>query len=436
MTSAEDQRRSKDNSASIAGNQGSSAVREPGSTERKVFVARQPIFDNRLEVFGYELLFRSGRDNFSSFDDGDQATRLTVSNALNIMGLNDLVAGKKAFVNITRELLLQEFHTVMPRSQAVIELLENVEPDAEVIKACEAVRADGYLLALDDFVFAPKFEPLLAIADIVKVDFRISGAEERRDVVQRFKRPGLSFLAEKVEGPEEFEEAVSIGYKYFQGYFFAKPKIVEGHDISGVQHKYMMLLQKVYSPEVNFDEVQNLIKSDSSLSVKLLKYLNSAGLGLREKISTIKQALVLLGEKPLRKWASLVAMTLIGELKPPELGRLSLARAEFCELLCNDLAMSGRELDMFMLGLLSAFDAMLDCPLEEVLAHIPLAADVKETLLGGSGKLGKVYMMVQACERGDWKTACMLGRLLGVSDDRVNEVYVQSLRWADEFMRI
>ena len=406
------------------------------SSERTVFIARQPIFDQNLEVYGYELLFRSGRDNFYAFDDGDQATRLTVSNALNVMGLNDLVSDKKVFVNITRELLLEGFHILLPKAQAVVELLETVEPDKEVIASCRMLKRAGYILALDDFVFSPKYEPLLAIADLVKVDFMISDREERRSIVADFKRPGLSFLAEKVEGPDEFEEGIALGYSLFQGYFFAKPKIIEGRDIAGAKHKYLLFLREVHSPELDFDRLEKVIKSDGSLSVKLLRYLNSAGMGVRERITSIKQALVLLGARPLRKWASLVAMTCLAEDKPNELVRLSLARAEFCELLGGDLQMIGRELDLFLLGLLSALDAMLDCPLSQVIGQLSLAEDVKATLMGGSGTLGKIYMLVQACERGDWKTACMLGRLLGVEPQRINERYAQSLHWADEVIKI
>ncbi|UCD76727.1 MAG: HDOD domain-containing protein [Phycisphaerales bacterium] len=409
---------------------------DDGLPERTVFVARQPILDRHLEVFGYELLFRSGRQNFHCFHDGDQATRLTVSNALNVMGLNDLVSGKKAFVNITRNLLLQEFHAVLPLKQGVVELLETVEPDEEVIAACRAMKEEGYLLALDDFVFSPRYQPLLDIADIVKVDFLATDRRERRALIENSRRPGLVFLAEKVEGHQEFEEGLALGYALFQGYFFSKPKIVESRDFVGAKHKYMLFLQEVHSPELDFDRLEKVVKSDASLSVKLLRYLNSAGMGVRERITSIKQALILLGEKPLRKWASLVALTCIGEDKPSELIRLSLARAHFCESLCSDLKMTGRELDLFLLGLLSALDAMLDCSPEDLVEQLPLATDVKTTLLGGSGTLGKVYMLVQACEHADWKTACLLGRLLEIEVARINETYSHSLRWADEVMRI
>lgn len=403
---------------------------------RTVFVGRQPIFDHNLDVYGYELLFRSGKENHFTGEDGDQATRVTVGNSLNILGLGDVVGAKRVFFNITRTLLLEEMYSVLPADRTVVELLETVEIDDEVIAACGRLREEGYLLALDDFVFGEEYRSLLAMADFVKVDFMATSREQRRSLVEEFGRPGLAFLAERIEKPEEFEEAVALGYRYYQGYFFCKPKIIEGRDISGTKHKYLLLLQASQGSEIDFDQIEQIIKSDGSLSVKLLRYLNSAGAGVREKITSIKQSLVLLGERPLRKWASLLALTCLADDKPSELIRTSLARGQFCELLCEDLGLGGRQLDLFMLGLLSALDALLDCPLSDVLPHLPLANDVKATLLGDSTALGKVHMLVLACERGDWKAGTMLGRLLGLPEQRVAEVYAESLRWADEVMRL
>ncbi len=347
-----------------------------------------------------------------------------------------MVGGKKLFFNITRPLLLDELYTVLPEKLAVVELLETIEPDAEVLAACEQVKKNGYALALDDFVFEEGFRPLLEIADMVKIDFMVSDRDERRGIIEKFSRPGLTFLAEKIETPEEYEEAIALGYTLFQGYFFSKPKILEGRNIPGEKQKYLQFLQAVQAPVIDFDELEQIVKSDASISVKLLKYLNSAGMGLREKITSIKQSLVYLGERPLRKWASLLAMTGMAIGKPAELMRTSLVRGQFCELICDELKLGGRELDMFMLGMLSAVDALLDCPMDRVLSQLPLADDVKATLLGDSSDLGKVKMMVLACERGDWTTACMLGKMLGADQQRVAESYAEAVRWADEVMRI
>ncbi|MDY7108568.1 MAG: HDOD domain-containing protein [Planctomycetota bacterium] len=416
---------------------GTETTGAPGAgKQHSVFLGRQPIFDKRLDVYAYELLYRSGTQNAFTGDDGDQATRVTIGNSLNVLGLGDVAGAKMIFFNITRGLLMDEFYAVLPPDRTVVELLETVEPDEEVIAACARLREEGYLLALDDFVFGDAYRPLLAIADFVKVDFMATDREQRRALIEEFGRPGLSFLAERIEKPEEFEEAAALGYKYFQGYFFAKPKIIVGSDIPGGKERYLLLLRSVQGEEIDFDQIEKIIKSDGSLSVKLLRYLNSAALGMREKITSIKQSLVLLGERPLRKWASLLAMTCMGEDKPTELIRISLARAQFCELLCEDLGLNGRQIDLFMLGLLSALDALLDCPLADVLAHLPLSSDVKATLLGDSTPLGKLQMLVLACERGDWKTGTVLGRMLGLPEQRVADVHAESLRWADEVLSL
>ena len=412
------------------------AVGEPIDEAKPAFVGRQPIFDKRLDVFGYEVLFRSGRQNFFACGDGDQATRETINTSLNILGLNELVGGKKLFFNITRRLLVDDFYTVLPERVAVVELLETVEPDQEVVAACKRLRRNGYKLALDDFVFDARYRPLLEIADMVKIDFLASDHDACRAVIEAHQRPGLAFLAEKIETHEQFEEAITLGYGLFQGYFFCKPKVLEGRDIPGEKQRYLLLLQEVNAGDLDFDRLERVVKSDASISVKLLRYLNSAGVGLRQKITSIKQALVLLGERPLRKWVSLLAMTGLSGDKPAELVRTSLVRGEFCELMCADLNLKGRELDLFMLGLLSAIDALLDYPIEDVLAQLPVANDVKATLSGDSTNLAKVKMMALACERADWGTACMLGKVLGVDRNRIAEAYGQSVRWADEVMRI
>lgn len=350
--------------------------------------------------------------------------------------MSDDTGGRKLFFNITRKLLLEEFYVVLPPRYAVVELLETIEPDDEVIAACRELKRSGYALALDDFVFEPRFRPLLEIADIVKVDFMVSDRAQRRAVIGEFTRPNLAFLAEKIETHEEFEEAIALGYAYFQGYFFARPKILEGRDIPGAKQKYLLFMQSVHVPQIDFDRVEKIVKSDASISVKLLRYLNSAGIGLRERVSSIKQALLLLGERPLRKWASLVAMTGLGRDKPLELVRLSLVRGEFCESLCGDLRMGGRELDLFMMGMLSAVEALLDCPVNVVLEQLPLASDVKATLSGDSTDLAKITMMAMACERGDWGTVSLLAKVLGVEENRVAELYARSIRWTDEVMCI
>ena len=401
-----------------------------------VYVARQPVMDASNRVYGYELLFRAGLDSVFALDDSDQASRQTINNAINLVGVQDLVGSAKMLINFPRELLLEQQYMVLPKGQTIVELLENVDPDEDVIDACRMLKECGYMLALDDFVFKPAYQPLLDLADLVKVDFMISDHDERARLVQEFGRPGLHFLAEKVETHEEVEQAKALGYSHFQGYYFCKPQMVQGQDIPSHQQNYLTFLSEVSKPELDYDRIEDVIKHEGSLSVKLLRYLNSAAMGVRTKVTSFRQAIALLGERPLKKWAMLVSMTCLGRDKPKELVRVCLARARFCEVICEDLDMTGRELDLFLMGLLSALDALVDQPLHQLLAGLPLAPDIKSTLLGGSKALGKIQLLVLALERGDWQNVELLSSLLKIDDTRVAYVYDQALRWADKVFTI
>ncbi len=403
------------------------------SDDRTIFIARQPIFDRQKRCFGYELLFRGDHRNvFPRDTGGDRATRCTVNNGMNLIGLEELIGEKRAFVNLTRNLLMEAFYEILPVERVVLELLEGIEADAEVQQACRKVCDAGYTLALDDFVLRPEYRPLLDIADMVKVDFRQSDPTEREAIIRHFHRPGLSFLAEKIETHEEFDEAAHLGYAYFQGYFFAKPQIVEGQDIPANKLNYFLFLRELVTPEVDYEAVSQIVKREASLLVKLLRYLNSAALGVRERVTSIPQALALLGERQLRRWGSLVAATCMGEDKPLELMRLCMARARFCELMARHMGMAGRELDLFLMGLLSAIDAVMSYPMAPLLARLPLAQDIKTALLGDTTSLGKLNLLMQACERGNWKNVQVMAKMIDVGEKEVAREHLEALRWADQ----
>ncbi len=404
-----------------------------GATPGEIFVARQPILDRHQRCYAYELLFRGGSENFfPGTTDGDRATRCTVNSGLNLIGLDDLVGEKRAFINITRNLLLDGMYELLPTQRVVVELLEDIEPDSEVIAACHKVRELGYTLAIDDFVLRPDYDELLAIADIIKVDLRDAGLQESRQIIEMYSRPDVQFLAEKVESPEEFTQARHMGYHLFQGYYFSKPQVVQAQDIPANKLNYFMFLRELITPEIDFDAVAKIVKREASLLVKLLKYLNSAALGVRHRVTSIPQALALLGERPLRQWGSLVAATCMGDDKPAELNHLCMARARFCELIAPRIGMKDRELDLFLMGLLSAMDAVLDYPVAPILAQLPLPIDIKSTLMGDQTDLSKLKLLMQACEHGKWDNVAMMSKLIGVDEILVARLHMQSNQWADQ----
>lgn len=394
-----------------------------------IFVARQPIFDRRRTVVAYELLFRSSLDNFFGKNDPNRASLQMMDTTLLGFGLDALLGDKVGFFNASRDVLIREHWAVLPSARTVIEVLETIEPDEEVAAACRAIRAAGYRLALDDFVFRPEYERLLPFADYIKIDFLQTTGAERADVVSRFAARGIHMLAEKVETYADFQEGLDAGYEYFQGYFFCKPEMVSGKDVPAIKTNLLRLIQEVNRPEVDFDRLEDLIKREVALSVKLLRYLHSAGFGWRHDVSTIGQALRVLGERATRKWASLVALTLIGEDKPQELVTTSLVRAQFCEELGAKGARPDTKADLFLTGLLSTLDALLDRPLPQVLEQMSISEEIQHALLGGDNLLGDTLALATSYDRADWDRVSALAGRIGYLERAVPEAYRRAVEW-------
>lgn len=395
----------------------------------QTFIARQPILDLHQKIYGYELLFRSGLDNFFHHPDPDQASSKVLADSFFLMGIQLLTGGRRAFINVTREILLNEYLFLIPKDLIVVEILENVTPEAEVISTCRELKRAGYLLALDDFRWEESWEPLVKLADFIKIDFLSTEQELRESFVRRFTRSGVHFLAEKVETQETFQEAREAGYRYFQGYFFSKPKIISGKDISGFKLHYFRMLQEIHHPDLDFHHLEGLIKREISISYKLLRYINSSYFGLRSEISSILQAMVLLGEKEIKKWISLVVLATMGEDKPEELVLQAIIRARFCESAAPHARLGPRGEDLFLMGMFSLLDALLDKPLPDILADIPIAKDVKEALLGGENRLRNVYQCIVNYETGDWDKLCGQLDKLGMDEATVSRLYSSAVEW-------
>ena len=400
-------------------------------------VARQAIFDRDRRVHGYELLFRSNAAQ-NEFDgtEASLATRQVLANSLLVIGLENLVGTKKAFVNFGRVPLLQGWHASLPRGSTVIELLETVEPDAEVLEACRSLREQGYQIALDDFVFRPGFECLLDVADLVKIEIQSCPRPEQKLLVRSCKTRGLRTLAEKVETHEEFGWAREAGYDYFQGYFFARPVMVRGRQIPAVKVHCLRLLQEAQRAELDFDRLEMLILEDVSLSYQLLRYVNSPLFALSSTIRSIRQALLFFGETELRKWIVLATLTRTAEDKPSELIRHSLVRARFCESVAR-LAVKSLEQSAFLTGLFSLLDALIDRPLNETLSEMGLAPEIAAVLRGSAAEgdpLARVYQLARAYEVADWQRVEEICQQLRVPVASLGEVYCAAAGWAQQVM--
>ncbi|MGE5372863.1 MAG: EAL and HDOD domain-containing protein [Solirubrobacterales bacterium] len=398
------------------------------------YVARQPIFDRRQQVYAYELLYRSGSANLYTGLDGDKASSEVITNSFILMGPETLTRGRKAFINFTRNLLENQVATLLPKELLVVEILENIEPDEGLLNACRKLKEMGYTLALDDFVYEEKYRPFIELADIIKIDFLQTTGDERRRVMDLAGKPNIKFLAEKVETRADFNEAVKLGYAYFQGYFFEKPLVLTGKDIPTFQHTLVQLMQETNKKDCDVGRIEEIIKTDVSLSYKLLKFINSVSFGFRSEIRSIKQALMLLGQKELMKWVTLVTLRTLGDNKPDELLITAVSRAYFFELMATIVGMKDRSSDLFLMGLLSLIDVFLEQPLTKVLEDLPVDREIKQALLGQEGKFRELYELMVAFERGEWDVLREKIKVLSVDERSVAENYIKSLESANRAM--
>lgn len=399
-----------------------------------VYVARQPIFDTQKNVYAYELLFRSSQQNAYSGLDGDQATSQVISSSFLSIGIREIACEKPVFINFTRQLLLNQTALSVPPGILTVEVLEGIDPTPAIIQAVSDLKTAGYTIALDDFLAQDTENPLVAYADIIKVDFIGTTVAERGAIVQRLQRPGLSFLAEKVETHEEFRQAVEQGYEFFQGYFFQKPEVMRGKSVSSNRLSQVRMLSTVNKPDIPVNELAGIIKQDLALTYKLLKFINAPFFGLKRTINSIEFAINLLGNEQIRRWTSLVALNQISEDKPSELFHTSLVRALFCEGLGRSMNGHGLGSDFFLCGLFSVIDAMLDMPMSDVLKDLPIDPLVKDALTGKPGRLKQTLSIVLLYEQGEWTGLNSLIDELAIPPKEVPKLYHDALIQANEML--
>jgi len=311
----------------------------------------------------------------------------------------------------------------------VAEILETVEPEDRVIAACKRLKSFGYLIALDDFAPNDPRLPLCEFADIIKVDVRATRPEERAGMMRRFGSPKCKMLAEKLETPHEFHQARDMGFVYFQGYFFCRPEVVIGHEVPSSRLHYIRLLEMVSRTEIDMRELEKMLKQEASLSYRLLRYLNSPLFGFSLEIKSIRHAMAVLGEREMRRWVRLVVTVGAAEQKCSELVLMGLARARFCELLSYRLQSNA---DLFLLGLLSIMDAILEVSMDVLLEQLPVDHETKTTLLGQKSGLRPLYQLMLAQEAGEWCQSSELAKQLKLSDEEVASTWWQALQWAQE----
>ncbi len=394
--------------------------------KQSLLVGRQAIFDRQMEVFGYELLYRDGTGNSANIMDGDEATARVMVNTFLELGIDQIAGNAQAFLNLTANFFLSKHYEVLPSKNVVLEVLESIEPTPSVLQALIQARRDGYQIALDDFVLRESHRALMDHADYVKVDVLVLTNEELREQVAMFKDYPVRLLAEKVEDQGMYDQCLALGFEYFQGYFFCKPQILGGVSLSSNRMAIVLLLAKLQDPQIEIHDLEDLVKNDVALSVKLLRYVNSASVGLPRAVDSISQAIGLVGTDRMRQWASLLVLAQTG--KPSELMRVALIRARMCESLCPLLGMSSSQ--GFTVGLFSILDAYFDCEMRQLLADLPLAPEILDALLKREGVLGAILEGILAYERGELNQEA----IRGVEPHILHSVYWESIEWANGIM--
>jgi len=399
-----------------------------------VFIARQPIFDRSRKVFGYELLFRASASATTSGTNSGHSTARLITDAVLAFGLDTLTMGGLAFINVTRDLLLDGMPAALPAGRVVLELLEDIEADPEVLAAVRKLRKRGFAIALDDFVLTDRTADLVPLADFIKVDVQ---ARTRTLALRNLlDRPGArrsALLAEKVETMRQFDAATRQGFTYFQGFFFGRPQTETTRAVPESQAGHLRLLGALQNPDLTVIALEELVRHDALLCYRILKTVNCTAFGHSARVESVRQALVLLGIDAVRKWASIWVLAGLGETASAELITMSAVRARVCELLAADTKTSPA--DAFMLGMCSMLDSILGQSLEAIVSDLPLSDEVRAALGGESNECRRLLDCAVAYERGAWDECLRLASAVGLKSGAPAAAYGEALGWAAGLQR-
>jgi EAL and modified HD-GYP domain-containing signal transduction protein len=392
----------------------------------EVFSTRQPIFDRDKKVYGYELLFRRGFEDYYN----SLGARHDSLDLMAFVNFGELVDGKKGLATFTRSLLLRDLPAVLPKEMVLVGVPADIGVDQEVIGACERLASAEYELVLDDLPAEGLDSPLVSLASVIRVDFAKTPPEQGREICRRLGQRGIVALAKKVDDTSQFDRALDAGFGYFQGNFFAKPVIGESGELAGNELLYAQLLCQVNLPELSLEELASIIRGDPLMTYHLLKFINSAWFGLRCVVNSVQHALVLIGPKETRRWASMLVIRNLGQGKPPELLRRSLIRAKAAEMIAPLVNMRQHTPELFLLGLFSSIDAMLNLPLEELLKNLPIDEKIKAALLGQAGPFRNVLDLILCYEEGDWDNLTSCAQRLRIDEQTLPPQFTQAVKWA------
>jgi c-di-GMP-related signal transduction protein len=401
------------------------------SSNGQVFVARQPILDKSGRIFGYELLYRQAGDSQTRGAANNDLATAGVIDGLFAMGFDVLTNGRKAFINVSRRLLLDGVPAVLPRDRVVLELGHDIEADADVLEACRKLRKDGYALAIDDFVMTAWTAEFVPLAHYLKVDFLRAGEPSRR-LPHLAPGEGPTLVAKRIETAENFNEAVVGGYDLFQGFFLGRPSIKASRAVPSQHLASFRLLHALNNPNLSVHQLEDLVKHDPTLCFLILRTVNSAAFALRTHVQSIREALVLLGRDTVRRWASLWALAGLSQNAHGELLTMATIRARCCELLGASTGDDEAASEGFLIGMCSLLDAILEQPMDWLLESMPLPNGVRGALLGEENPRRRLLDCAVAYEQGSWDRCLELSKHAGVNPTILPTAYAEALRWSND----
>ena len=397
------------------------------------FVTRQPVFDSHIKITAYELLYRHGfADTF--FDGYDRASSSVINTSFLSIGIEEITRNKKAIIKFTRNLLIHDIATLFPPSILTVELPNDLQIDQQVVDCCQQLRDKGYELIFDNFTLKDLNNPLLEYTQIIKININRISKKEKLEISQTFKKSDKKLFAGDITNIDDFNDVITKGFTYFQGDFFDKPFVYSSKEIPTNKLVYFRLIQTLNKANISFDEIETLIMQDISLTHKLLRLINSVYYGLTNRVKSVKQACLLLGIKEIRKWFSLVALAGIAEDKPEELIVKSVLRAKFCENMAPFFELESSRSELYMMGLFSLLDAILDKPMAVLLAQLPLPEDVNLAILGVKNRYREVLDIVLVYEKADWKIFSEYIKQRKLDEKKLLIFYQDSVKWTNQIL--
>ncbi|MDP4530408.1 HDOD domain-containing protein [Alkalimonas delamerensis] len=398
------------------------------------YIARQPIFDEHKTLYGYELLFRDGEQNCFPNVDGDMATSRLLTEHHLMVGVEQIAAGKLAFINFSAETLIHHFPTSIDPATTVIEVLETVPISMELLQACKALHGMGYALALDDHDFDPKWDVFLPYTRYIKVDVQQFNLLQISKFIQRIKHHPVTLLAEKVETAEQFEKLKLLGFSLFQGYLFARPEMLKHRQLSSNKLNLLELIGESCAEQLNFDRLSQIVERDVALSFRLLRFINNSAYAKEQRIESLKLAMVYMGEAELKKFIALLALSNLASGEDDARIITSLVRARYCDELARFCNEPKDPPTAFLTGLFSKVDELVEMPMTQVLSQLPLPDSIRLALEERQGRLGQFLCLIEAYEAANWQQAEHLASQLHTDAD-LAMLYHDAVYWAQQILK-